>query len=138
MKRRAESTKNYRKDDGVKFHPTTLSSFVHTSLDYVANVELFWNCSKYTMERRKKEKLIKDRTPIWRDFELSSLNDSQGPETSIYSVKGHLNSKWFHLQSSIRQKKWPFSFVLSSTTEVFKPTQNIMVSLASYMDFFII
>ena len=83
--------KKLPKDNGVKFHPTTLSSFVHTSLDYVANVELFWNCSKYTMERRKREKLIKDRTPIWWDFELSSLNDSQGPETSMYSVKGHLN-----------------------------------------------
>ena len=41
------------------------------------------------------------------------------PRARNYSAKGHLNSKWFHLQSSIRQKKWPFSFVLSSTTEVF-------------------
>ena len=41
LKRRAELTKKLPKDDGVKFHPTTLSSFVHTSLDYVANVELF-------------------------------------------------------------------------------------------------
>ena len=90
--------KKLPKDDGVKFHPTTLSSFVHTSLDYVANVELFWNCSKYTMERRKKEKLIKDRTPIWWDFELSSLNDSQGPETIQQRVIWTQNDSIYKVQ----------------------------------------
>ena len=39
------------------------------------------------------EKNGKTHKRSYTNFELSSLNDSQGPETtSIYSVKGHLNS----------------------------------------------